>query len=258
MMRTISTVSVIAFAFAALTVSAIAQAGGGTTPAAGSGSGSAAGSGSGSGSGTDAAAGSDAGSGSGSAVVPVAPPNPEDMPVNLRIRAVEQRVQALKERAWQAKAHIAMIKEAVIGGGVGAQASITHENNMGSSFRLIKLVYSLDGTQVFSKSDEEGETLYKEKKFDVITGPIAPGSHTLSVLALYRGHGYGVFKYLEKYTFTVRSSHTFTVGEGKSTKVEANAYEKGKANTPLEKRPAIDFKVTQVNPEGTPAPTAGK
>jgi hypothetical protein len=173
------------------------------------------------------------------------------------MRKIEQRVQALKERSWQTKAQIAMIKEAVIGGGIGAQASITHENDMGSSFRLIKLVYALDGTQVFSKSDDDAETLYKEKSFDIVTGPIAPGSHTISVLAVYRGHGYGVFKYLEKYTYTVRSSHTFTVAEGKATKVTATAYEKGKANTPMQNRPAIDFKVEQVEPEKaapTPAP----
>jgi hypothetical protein len=31
--------------------------------------------------------------------------------------------------------------------------------------------------------------------------------------------------------------------------VTATAYEKGKANTPMDKRPAIDFKVEQVEPE---------
>jgi hypothetical protein len=224
-----------------------AEAGGGTT---GKGSGSAsAASGSGSASGSAAASGSGSGSVAPTPAPPPPPANPDDVPVNLRLRKIEQRVQALKERAWQAKAHIAMIKEAVIGGGIGAQASISHENDMGSSFRLIKLVYALDGTQVFSKVDDDAETLYKEKTFDIVTGPIAPGSHTISVLAVYRGHGYGVFKYLEKYTYTVRSSHTFTVSEGKATKVTATAYEKGKANTPMQNRPAIDFKVEQVEPE---------
>jgi hypothetical protein len=170
--------------------------------------------------------------------------DPESMPVNLRLRRLEQRVQALKERAWRAKARTTQLKEAVIGGGVGAQATLVHENKMGSSFRLSRLVYALDGTQVFSRSEDTTTDLYKTKSFDILTGPISPGSHSISVLAVYRGHGYGVFKYLNKYTFTVRASHTFTAAEGKATRIEASGFEKGGRTTPLDKRPAIDFKVT--------------
>jgi hypothetical protein len=173
-----------------------------------------------------------------------APVDAEAIPVNLRLRRLEQRVQALKERAWRAKARVGMLKEAVLGGGVGAQATLVHVNKMGSSFRLTKLVYALDGTQIFSRNDEDATSLYKTKSFDILTGPIAPGSHTISVVAIYRGHGYGVFKYLTKYKFTVRSSHTFTAQEGKATRIEAVAFEKGGKTTRLEDRPAIDFKVT--------------
>lgn len=173
-----------------------------------------------------------------------APVDAEAIPVNLRLRRLEQRVQALKERAWRAKARVGMLKESILGGGIGAQATLLHINKMGSSYRLTKLVYALDGTQVFSRADEGASALYKNKKFDILTGPISPGSHTISVIAVYKGHGYGVFKYLNKYTFTVRSSHTFTAQEGKATRIEAIGYEKGGATTRLEDRPAIDFKVT--------------
>lgn len=170
--------------------------------------------------------------------------DPATMPTSLRLRRLEQRVQALKERAWRAKARTTQLKEAVLGGGVGAQATLVHINRMGTAYRLSRLVYALDGTQIFARSEESNAELYKSKNFDILTGPISPGSHTLSVLAIYKGHGYGVFKYLNKYTFTVRSSHTFTAAEGKATRVEAVGYEKGGATTPLDKRPAIDFKVT--------------
>lgn len=170
--------------------------------------------------------------------------DPEAVPTNLRLRRLEQRVQALKERAWRAKARVGMLKESVLGGGIGAQATLVHINKMGSSYRLTKLVYALDGTQIFSRTDEGAQSLYKSKSFDILTGPISPGSHTISVIAVYRGHGYGVFKYLTKYTFTVRSSHTFTAQEGKATRIEAVGFEKGGKTTRLEDRPAIDFKVT--------------
>jgi hypothetical protein len=169
--------------------------------------------------------------------------DPEAVPVNLRLRSLEQRVQALKERAWRAKARVGMLKEAVLGGGIGANATLVHKNKMGSSYRLIKLVYALDGTQIFTRVDDSGE-MHKQKSIDVLTGPVAPGSHTISVYAVYRGHGYGVFKYLNKYQFKVRSSHTFTATEGKAARIEVIGFEKGGVTTPLEKRPAIDFKVS--------------
>ena len=170
-------------------------------------------------------------------------PPSANIPANLRLKQLEQRVQSLKERAWRAKARVGMLKEAVLGGGVGARASIVHENKMGNSFRLIKLVYALDGAQIFQRSDKNGE-LYKEKTFEVMNGAISPGSHTVSVLAIYQGHGYGVLNYLKKYKYTVRSSHTFSANEGQGTALRATAFEKGGITAQLKDRPALDFKVS--------------
>jgi hypothetical protein len=175
--------------------------------------------------------------------------SPDQMPNSVRLRRLEQRVQALKERAWRAKARVGMLKESVLGGGVGALAQITHKNNMGASYRLIKLVYSLDGVQVFARTDEAAESLYKTGSFEIFTGPISPGSHTISVVAVYRGHGYGVFKYLDEFVVQARGTHAFTAGEGKTAKVDASGYEKGGPTTPFDKRPAVDFKVTLLTPE---------
>src|ERR1700733_6490903 len=132
-----------------------------------------------------APAGSGSGSGSDTANTPAPAfdPNsvkPEDMPTPVRMRRLEQKTQALKERAWQLKARVQMLKEQMLGGGVGAQAVIAHSNEMGASFRLIKLIYSLDGTELAPRTDETGETLYKTKSFDIFSGPIAPGNHTLT------------------------------------------------------------------------------
>jgi hypothetical protein len=179
---------------------------------------------------------------------------PEDMPTSVRQRRLEQGTQALKERAWQLKARVQMLKEQMLGGGVGAQAVITHTADMGSAFRLIKLTYSLDGTSVFVRTDETAENLYKAKNFDIFTGPISPGNHNLAAVAIYRGHGYGVFEYLSKYTFTAKGGSSFIAGEGKISKVECRGYEKGGPTVPLEKRAAVDCKVTQVMPDKAAAP----
>jgi len=239
---------------------AVAIAGPGKGAGSGSGSGSAAGAGSGSGS------GSDSGSGSGSALGPTtgntptsgpdyASVKPEDMPTDVRMRRLEQSTQALKERAWQLKARVQMLREQMLGGGVGAQAVITHSSDMGGTYRLVKITYSLDGTQVFQRDDATADNLYKTKGFDVFTGPIAPGNHNITAVATYRGHGYSVFDYLDKYTFTARGSNSFVAAEGKIARVECRGYEKGGASVPMEKRAAIDCKVTQVQPEKAPDST---
>src|SRR4030095_5057307 len=100
-----------------------------------------------------------------------------------------------------------MLKEAVLGGGIGARAGIVHAQKMGNSYRLIQLVYALDGTTLFTRTDDSG-ALHETKQFEVLSGPITPGSHTLSVMAIYRGHGYGVFKYLKQYKFTRSEEQT--------------------------------------------------
>src|SRR5262245_39998213 len=230
--------------------------------------------GAGKGSGTKAGSAKGSGSGSGSAPAPTpatpnptptaaAPPPPDpstvaprDTPTPVRMRRLEQKTQALKERAWQLKARVQMLKEQMLGGGVGAQTLVSHANEMGSSFRLIKLIYSLDGTQVFVRTDDTAETLYKQKSFDIFAGPIAPGNHNLAAVATYRGHGYGVFEYLSKYTFTAKGAQAFVANEGKVAKVDCKGFEKGGPTTPMEKRAAVECKVTQVTPEAKPEQAA--
>jgi hypothetical protein len=247
-MRALSNVVVLS----SLLLAAAAMAGSDTkTPTAmpGAGSGSSAGS---------AAAPAPAPAAGSDAAIDPASVKPEDMPTAVRMRRIEQRTQALKERAWQLKARVQTLKEQMLGGGVGAQALISHENEMGSSFHLVKLTYTLDGTQIFARTDDSGENLFKTKSFDIFTGPISPGSHQLAMVATYKGHGYGVFEYLSKFTFTARNTSSFTSTEGKISRVDCRGFEKGGAATPMEKRAAIDCKVTDVAPDkpGTaPAPS---
>jgi hypothetical protein len=181
-------------------------------------------------------------SGAPSTAAPPAVPGAESSPTTIRLRNLEQRVDALKEQAWRVKARVGMLKEAVLGGGVGARATIAHVNKMGGSFRVSKLVYALDGQQIYARVDEDSSKLNDLKSIEVFSGPIAPGNHTISVLVEYHGNGYGVFAYLKQYKFTVRSSHTFTATEGKETQINVEGYEKGGITTQLRDRPAVEFK----------------
>ncbi len=161
----------------------------------------------------------------------------------VRLRSLEKNVNELKEQIFRTKARLNLLKETVLGGVIGAsRAIIKHKNEMGSSFRLIKAVYALDGVQIYAKADDTGR-LAEMQEFDVYNGAIQPGSHTLSVMMLYQGNGFGVFSYLKGYKFTVHSSQTFVAGESKTTAISVVGYEKGNITTNLQDRPAIDFRV---------------
>jgi hypothetical protein len=177
---------------------------------------------------------------------------------SVRLRSLEKNVNELKEQIFRTKARLNLLKETVLGGTLGAsRAVIRHKNEMGSSYSLIKAVYALDGVQIFAKSDDTGR-LAEMAEFDIYNGAIQPGSHTLTVMLVYQGNGFGVFSYLKGYKMTVHSSHTFVAGEAKATAINVVGYEKGNITTNLQDRPAVDFRINvmAVEPPGGTTSTA--
>ena len=175
----------------------------------------------------------------------------------VRLRDLEQRINELKEEIFRSKARLSLLAETCLQGVVaGAQAKIVHENKMGSSYKLVKVVYALDGAPIFNKADEEGG-LGDREEFDIYNGSIVPGEHTLTVKLEYRGHGYGIFSYLKGYRFKVNSSHTFTAPEGKATQLRVIGYEKGGPTAPLEERPAIRYAESVSSTSGGGSAEAG-
>jgi hypothetical protein len=175
----------------------------------------------------------------------------------VRLHGLEKNVNELKEQIFRTKARLNLLKETVLGGVIGAsRAVIHHKNEMGSSFKLVKAAFALDGVQIAAKS--EGN-LADIQEFDVYNGAIQPGSHTLSVALVYQGNGFGVFSYLKGYKFNVKSSHTFVAGESKTTNIVVVGYEKGNITTQLSDKPAIDFRVNVISAgEGGTAAAATK
>jgi hypothetical protein len=173
---------------------------------------------------------------------PAAPAAPIDAGTYaVRLRDLEQRINELKEQIFRSKARLSLLAETVLEGVVGGgQAVIIHENRMSQSYKLVRVVYALDGAPIFTEADEEG-SLGEQKEFEVYNGSIVPGEHTLTVNLEYRGHGYGVFAYLKGYRFKVRSTYTFAVPEGRVSTVHVVGYEKGGPTTPLEERPAVRY-----------------
>jgi hypothetical protein len=182
-----------------------------------------------------------------------------DQKADLQVRALEEKVSDLKEKIFRTKARLLSLQEMVIGGDAttGAKAVLVHRNEMGSSFYLESVAYALDGAPIYSKADVDGD-LEKREEFAVFDGRVTPGNHQVAVQLTYRGHGYGVFSYLEGYKFKVSNSVVFTAEPGKATTVKVVGYEKGGITAELKDRPAVRFDVDVQREGGGAEPAAGK
>jgi hypothetical protein len=180
----------------------------------------------------------------------------------VRLRDLEQRIDELKEQIRRSHTRLSLLTDTVLAGGVsGSRADVQFQNEMSNAFMLVRALVVLDGAVQYNKSDDSG-ALSEQTQIPIFTGAIPPGDHTLQVLLQYQGNGYGVFSYLKGYHFDVRSSHSFTVVEGKTVNLQVIAYEKGGVTVPLEQRPAVRYveKVTsgtaQPAQAAAPAPQA--
>lgn len=180
-----------------------------------------------------------------------------------RVKTLEEQVVDLKEKIFRTKARLLLLQETVLGGDLssGARAVIFHRNEMGSQFILESVAYALDGAPIFTKVDTGGD-LDKREEFEIFNGRIVPGNHQIAVRMVYRGHGYGVFSYLEGYKFKLQSNQTFNAEAGKATTLKVVGFEKGGITADIKEKPAIRYDISstkeQTKDQGKEqAPTKG-
>ena len=197
------------------------------------------------------------------APAPTADAQTADEAFATRVKTLEEQVVDLKEKIFRTKARLLLLQETVLGGDLssGARAVIFHRNEMGSQFVLESVAYALDGAPIFTKVDAQGD-LDKREEFEIFNGRIVPGNHQIAVRMVYRGHGYGIFSYLEGYKFKLQSNQTFNAEAGKVTTVKVVGYEKGGITADIKDKPAIRYDITSTKDQApsrssgdaTPAP----
>jgi hypothetical protein len=179
-----------------------------------------------------------------------------------RVKTLEEQVVDLKEKIFRTKARLLLLQETVLGGDLstGARAVLYHRNEMGAQFILESVAYALDGAPIYTKADAQGD-LDKREEFEIFNGRIVPGNHQIAVRMVYRGHGYGIFSYLEGYRFKLQSNQTFSAEAGKVTTMKVVGFEKGGITTDIKDKPAIRYDITtakdqaasRAEPKVTPA-----
>ncbi len=190
-----------------------------------------------------------------------APPTPStaDEAFTTRVKTLEEQVTDLKEKIFRTKARLLLLQETVLGGDltVGARAVLLHRNEMGASFAIESVAYALDGAPIFTKVDTNGD-LQNRQEFEIFSGRIVAGQHQIAAKVVYRGHGYGVFSYLEGYKFKVQSSYTFNAEAAKVTTVKIVGFEKGGFTSDLKDRPAIRYDIAVTKDTGKKPESAPK
>ncbi len=172
-----------------------------------------------------------------------------------RLDGLQAEVEALKDKIFRSKARLSLLKETVLRGVLaGSRVILALRNRMGSSFRLVKIVYILDGAQIYARSDEGG-ALDQEDELVMFDGNLPPGPHTATIELTYKGHGYGIFAYLSGYTFDSRSTHSFTAPENGAIKLTSVGFERGNMTTEMKDRPSVDWQDVPLDAAGRPLPT---
>ena len=160
----------------------------------------------------------------------------------IALREIDREMNALSDDLTQSHTRLQQLTETVLSqsGGGGAQLIVEHQNDMGSTFRLVRASYSLDGGNISTRVDENG-SLADQRVFPVFEGQITSGEHSLTVSLEYQGNGFGIFSYIRGYTFRARSVQAFSVPEGRGLRLTVVGYERGGATTAVEERPAIRY-----------------
>jgi hypothetical protein len=174
-------------------------------------------------------------------------PQTADEAFELKAKALEEQINDLKEKILRTKSRLLLLQEAMVGGTEitsGAKAVLLHRNEMGGNFVLESVSYALDGAPIFTKVDVNGD-LDKKEEFEIFNGRIVPGQHQINVKMNYRGHGYGVFSYLEGYKFAITGNYTFNAEPGKVTTVKIVGFEAGGFTTDIKDRPKVRYEISQ-------------
>ena len=169
--------------------------------------------------------------------------NEDEQGYNLKLRALEEKIDALKDKIFKSKQRLAILQETVLGGTVGGSTvTIIHRNEVGSLFKLVSAVFYFDDKPVFKKLDLPEELT--EREIQVYDNAVVPGPHRVSVYYVFEGKGYGFFSYLKDYSVKASEEHSFTLEEGDIVEIEVSAIDKGGMHD-FENRIGVHFEVTK-------------
>jgi hypothetical protein len=108
------------------------------------------------------------------------------------------------------------------------------QDRVGGPFRLESVTCVLDGITVCNKSGKLG------KSFPLFSKNVSPGSHNLSITAVYSGEG-GLFSYVDGFRYNVQSGSVVAVAAEDAARVTVMVRDVGGPTTPMAQRLRMGF-----------------
>ncbi len=145
---------------------------------------------------------------------------------SIKLRTLEERIDALKDKIFRSKQKLSILHETVLSGAVaGSRATIVHQNRVGRAFQLVSMIYYLDDAPVFKRINSPEEL--KKKEIVVYDGSLVPGPHHLSIYLVFKGRGFGLFSYMKGYDLKVQSGRSFNIDDGTVSDITVVIKDKG-------------------------------
>lgn len=164
-----------------------------------------------------------------------------DASYDLQMYQLEDELNELKEDVFSSKARLRMLWHQLMQERIGgARIEIEHVNALGRLFEVQRIVYSLNGSQVFFGDAGEDPSLATAERRDVYSSPAVPGPYTVVARVALQGRSAGVFSYMRGYEFEATRAESFFVEDGTTARVGARL-EDGGNSLPFEERPRLRF-----------------
>jgi len=164
-----------------------------------------------------------------------------DASYDLQMYQLEDQLNELKEDVFSSKARLRMLWHQLMQERIGgARIEIEHVNALGRLFEVRRVVYSLNGSQVFFGDADEDPALATVERRDVYSSPAVPGPYTVVARVALQGRSAGVFSYMRGYEFEATRAESFFVEDGTTARVGARL-EDGGNSVPFEERPRLRF-----------------
>jgi len=172
------------------------------------------------------------------------PPAPSTGQYTYReIKTLQEQLELIKERLVQYRARLlelrdqlALTKMAVV------SAAIKYRDDVSGTFHLVEAHFYLDGFEIYRGS---GDDVHKAKEIGIYQGSLLPGEHLLSAELLYGGKGYGIFSYMKKNVYRVRSRYTFNVDEGEEVDLGVVSVDKGGLMSSVGDRLKLEYTINK-------------
>ncbi len=159
-----------------------------------------------------------------------------------QLQALDKRLNDIKEKVFESKSRLKLLLDQLRMGSVSLNSlSVLHTHDVGATFKLESIQYTLDGFVVYHGVSNDKVDLEKFDLTPVYEGSVLPGEHMLVVDMIFRGKGFGIFSYLKRYLFKVKSRYVFQVKEGDVVTIQVTSYDDGSFLTSLKDRLKVRF-----------------